>query len=60
MNNLCTQFRGNKMWNRILYLTPLIAPKILDKEGVAVNTVFCLPSNYASEPEKPKNIIFSP
>ena len=30
-----------------------------DKEGVAVDTVFCLPSIYVPDPKKSKNITFS-
>ena len=54
MNGLCTQFRGHKMRNHILYLTPLIAAEISDKEGAAVDIVFCPPLIYASNPKKPK------
>ena len=57
MNNLFTQFRGDKMRNHILYPTPLIALEISDKEGAAVDTIFCPPLIYVSNPKKPKNII---
>ena len=48
------------MRNHVLYTTPLIALEISDKEGAAVDTVFCLPSICVPNPKKPKNIIFSP
>ena len=60
MNSLCTQFRGDKMRNHVLYLTPLIALEISNKERAAISTVFCPPSICVPNPEKPKNIIFSP
>ena len=43
------KFKGNKIRNHILYLTPL---KISDKEEVAIDTVFCLPSICVSDPKK--------
>ena len=60
MNSICTQFRGNKIWNHVLYPTPLIALKISDKEGETVDTVFCPPLICMLNLEKSKNIIFSP
>ena len=33
MNSLCLQIRGNKIRNHVLYLTPLIAHEMSDKEG---------------------------
>ena len=60
MNSLCTQFWGDKMRNHVLYPTTLIALEISDKEGAAIDTVFCLPLICEPSLEKPKNIIFSP
>ena len=54
------KFGGNKIRNHVLYLTPLIALKISKKEGAAVDTVFCPTSICVLDPEKSKNIIFSP
>ena len=31
------------MRNQVLYLTPLFAIEILDKQGIVINIVFCLP-----------------
>ena len=36
------------------------APKVLDKEGANVNTVFCPPSICMPDPENSKNVNFSP
>ena len=60
MNNLYTQFRGDKMWNHVHYSTPLITLEISDKEGATVDTVFCSSLICMPYLEKPKNIIFSP
>ena len=57
--NYRTQFLGNKMQNYVLYPTPLIAIKILDKEGAVVDTVFCPPSICLPDPKNSKNINFS-
>ena len=43
MNSLCTQFRGNKKSNHVVYPTPLIALEVSNKEGVAVDTIFFPP-----------------
>ena len=59
MNSLYMQFRGNKIQNHVLYPTPLIALEVSNKEGVAVDTVFCLPSICVPDLQKPENIIFS-
>ena len=48
------------MRNHVLYLTPLIALEISDKEGAVVDTIFCPPSICMPDPENSKNIIFSP
>jgi len=48
------------MRNYVLYLTPLIAIKMSDKEEVVVDTVFCLPSICVPDPENSKNINISP
>ena len=53
-------FGGDKIWNHVLYLTPLVALKMSDKEGATVNTVFCSPLICVPNPEKSKNVIFSP
>ena len=54
------QFWGNKMRNHILCSTPLIALKILNKEGAAVDTVFYLLSICVPDSKNSKNIIFPP
>ena len=41
MNSFSTQFRGNKIWNHLLYPTPPIAFEVSDKEGETVDNVFC-------------------
>ena len=57
VSSLHAQFGGDKIRNHILYLTPLIAIKMPDKEGVVIDTVFsiCVP-----DLKKSKNISFSP
>ena len=60
MNSLCMQFKGDKIQNHVLYLIPLIALEVLDKEGVVVDTVFSPPSICVPNPKKSKNIIFLP
>ena len=60
MSSLYMQFGGDKIRNHVLYLAPLIALKMSDKEGAIIDTVFCLPSIYMPNPKKPKNVIFSP
>ena len=57
MSSLHTQFGGDKIRNHVLYLTPLIALEKSDKEGAAVDTIFCPLSICVSDPKK---IIFSP
>ena len=42
------------MCNHVLYLIPLIALEMLDKEGAIVDTIFCLPSIYVSYPKNSK------
>ena len=59
MSNLHTQFGGDKIWNHILYPTPLIALEMSDKEGATTDTVFCPPSICIPNLDKYKNIIFS-
>ena len=54
MSSIHTQFGSNKIRNHILYLTPLIALEMLDKEGAAVDIVFYPPSTYVPSPEKSK------
>jgi len=48
------------MWNYVLYATPLIAIEMLDKVGVTIDIVFCLPLICVSDPKNFKNINFSP
>ena len=55
-----TQFWGDKMQNYVLYLTPLLAIKMSNKEGVTVDTVFYLPQICMSGLENFKNINFLP
>ena len=58
MSSLHTQFGGDKIWNHFLYLTPLIALEMSDKEGVAIDIVFCSPSICVLDPEKFKKSNF--
>ena len=60
MNSLCTQFQGNKKSNHVVDPTPLIALKVSNKEGVAVDIVFFSTLICVLDPKKSKNIIFSP
>ena len=60
MSSLYMQFGGDKIWNHVLYLTPLIALEMSYKEGAVINTVFCPPMIWVPDLEKSKNIIFSP
>ena len=53
-------FWGNRMQNHVFYPTFLIALEMLDKEGVAIDTVFCSLSICMPNPEYSKNIIVSP
>ena len=48
------------MRNYAFHPTPLIALEISDKEGAAVDTIFCPLLICMPDPEKSKNIIFSP
>ena len=59
-HSLYTQFWGNKMRNHVLYLTPLIALEMWDKERATIDTIFCLPSICVLDPENSKNINYSP
>ena len=54
------QFEGEKIQKYVLYPTPLIALEMSNKEWVTVDTVFCPLSICVPDPEKSKNIIFSP
>ena len=60
MSSLYTQFGDDKIQNHVFYPTPLTALEMSDKEGVAIDTAFCLPSICVPNLEKSKNIIFSP
>ena len=48
------------MSNYVLYLTPLIALKISDKERAAIDIVFCPSSICVSVPRNSKYIIIFP
>ena len=47
------------MWNYVIYPTPFIAIEMLDKEGVAIDTIFCPPLICVLDFENSKNINFS-
>ena len=56
-SKFCTQFGGDKMQNYVLYPIPLIAIKMLDKEGAVTETVFCPPLICMLDPENSKKIL---
>jgi len=59
MSSLHTQIGGDKIWNQVLYPTPLIALEMFNKKGAVVDIVFCSPQISVPNLEKSKNIIFS-
>ena len=52
------QFGGDKIRHHVLYLTPLIALEISDKEGATIGTILCPPSICIPDPRKPKKYHF--
>ena len=61
MKSLRMQIQGaNKIRNHVLYLTPLIALEIQDKEGAVVDIIFFPPWIRVPDRKKSKIIIFFP